>query len=92
MQDFERRVGEVEGGEKDCGLSLHAQHQLQVRTNANWITADFYLPAHGVYIEYWGLADSSDQYRKRMYVKMARYKKHGVNIVSLYPSDMNNSI
>ena len=24
---------------KDCGLSLHAQHQLQVRTNANWITA-----------------------------------------------------
>ena len=51
---------------------------------------DFYLPAHGVYIEYWGLADSSDQYRKRMYVKMARYKKHGVNIVSLYPSDMNN--
>ncbi len=51
---------------------------------------DFYLPAQGVYIEYWGLADSSESYRKRMYSKMARYKKHGVNILSLYPPDLNN--
>ena len=49
---------------------------------------DFYLPDHGVFVEYWGLAGKDRGYEDRMARKTERYLRNGVRVVSLYPGDL----
>lgn len=51
---------------------------------------DFYLKDYGVYVEYWGLADSDSDYDKRHRVKLAVYHKHNVPVISVYPRHLGN--
>jgi hypothetical protein len=56
---------------------------------------DFYLPDYGVYVEYWGLVNLSDdparsRYERSMKWKMDQYRQNGVRLVSLYPSDLGD--
>lgn len=51
---------------------------------------DFYLPDHGVYVEFWGLAKVSKKYRRIMRFKMGEYRKNKIRYVSLYPDNLAN--
>jgi len=51
---------------------------------------DFYLPDYGLYVEYWGLAGTERSYDRTMSWKATQYRKNGVGVVSLYPSDLAN--
>ena len=51
---------------------------------------DFYLPDFGVYVEYWGLVGADRGYMRRMALKMERYRRNGVRVVSLYPGDLRD--
>ena len=51
---------------------------------------DFYLPAYGVYVEYWGLVGKDRGYEDRMARKTERYLRSGVRVVSLYPGDLRD--
>jgi len=55
---------------------------------------DFYLPDHGVYVEFWGLVDAEDSRLRSRYVrtmkwKMAMYHKNHIKFISIYPSNLN---
>jgi len=56
---------------------------------------DFYLPEHGVYVEYWGLVDADDNWTRARYVrnmkkKMAIYHKNKIKFISIYPRNLEN--
>ncbi|MFA4871523.1 MAG: hypothetical protein WC610_00465 [Patescibacteria group bacterium] len=51
---------------------------------------DFYLSDYGVYVEYWGLADSDPDYDRRHRVKLAAYHKHKIPVISIYPRQLGN--
>ena len=51
---------------------------------------DFYLPDYGVFVEYWGLAGKDRGYEERMALKIERYLRSGVRVVSLYPGDLRD--
>lgn len=57
------------------------------------IKYDFYLPFEHVYVEYWGLENSSSEirvkYLKRKQEKIKLYNYYKLNLVSLYPEDLN---
>ena len=50
---------------------------------------DFYLPDHGVYIEFWGLSgDKNYEHYKRW--KENNYTSNAIPLISLYPSDLKS--
>ena len=56
---------------------------------------DFYLPDYDVYVEYWGLVGLPDgstrsRYEKSMWWKMEQYRRNGIHVVSLYPSELDD--
>jgi hypothetical protein len=56
---------------------------------------DFYLPDHGVYVEYWGLVNAGDSGTRAKYVrnmkrKMAIYYRNNVKFISIYPDNLEN--
>ncbi|MGD0145920.1 MAG: hypothetical protein ABSB53_03590 [Nitrososphaerales archaeon] len=51
---------------------------------------DFYLSDYNVYVEYWGLVDTSKEYQRNMKWKMAQYHKNGIKFISIYPRNMEN--
>ena len=51
---------------------------------------DFYLPDYNVYVEFWGLAEVSKEYRHNMKFKMAQYHKNHIRFISLYPDNLLN--
>ena len=46
---------------------------------------DFYLPAYGVYVEFWGMVGFSKKYEKIMVLKKELYRRHGIPVISVYP-------
>lgn len=57
------------------------------------IKYDFFLPFENVYVEYWGLENSSSEikkkYLKRKQEKIKIYCYYKLNLLSLYPEDLN---
>lgn len=51
---------------------------------------DFYLPDYNVYVEFWGLAKVSKEYRRTMKFKMRQYRKNKIRYISLYPDNLDN--
>ena len=56
---------------------------------------DFYLPTHNLYIEYWGLVDHKNPWKRANYIrnmkwKMAMYYKNKIRFVSIYPRNIEN--
>jgi hypothetical protein len=57
--------------------------------------ADFLLLDYNIYIEYWGLVDVDDPYKRqeynqRMRSKMAQYYDNGIKFMSLYERNLDN--
>ncbi len=52
--------------------------------------SDFYLSDYNVYVEYWGLLDTSKKYQRSMKWKMAQYDKNGIKFISIYQNNMKN--
>ena len=50
---------------------------------------DFYLPDFGVYVEYWGMANSGPEYAEQMRRRMAVYNRHRIRFISLFPEDLS---
>ena len=50
---------------------------------------DFYLPQYNVYVEYWG-NPGDPHYSRQMKWKMAKYRKHNYNLISIYPDNLAN--
>ena len=53
---------------------------------------DFYLPAHDIYIEYWGMLVVEDgqvrrDYRAKMAWKLEQYARYDLKLISIYPDD-----
>lgn len=83
---------------ESIGLRYEYERELTARF---WIFTqtisrpDFYLPDYDVYVEYWGLLDVKDdddrkKYERSMKYKMAKYHRHGIKFISLYPRDLQN--
>ncbi len=53
---------------------------------------DFYLTDYGVYLEYWGLADSDPVYNRNHHSKLALYSRHQIPIISLYPRHLREGL
>lgn len=56
---------------------------------------DFYLQDFGVYVEYWGMADTEEQDAREEYVrsmkwKMANYHENGIKFISIYRENLSN--
>jgi len=56
---------------------------------------DFFLPQYNLFVEYWGLVDSSDSGTRDNYVrtmrwKMAQYHENNIRFVSIYPSNLSD--
>ncbi|MDW8344025.1 MAG: hypothetical protein RMM51_05990 [Verrucomicrobiae bacterium] len=56
---------------------------------------DFYLPDYDVYIEYWGMKDVEDGYKRRDYRanmawKMKQYERYDIKLISIYPDNLKN--
>lgn len=51
---------------------------------------DFYLPEKKVYVEYWGLEDSSEKYRERKKRKLELYAKYNFLLIQIVDSDLDN--
>jgi len=56
---------------------------------------DFYLPDYDVFIEYWGMINVEDGYKRREYKrkmawKMNQYKRYDIKYVSIYPDNLKN--
>lgn len=58
------------------------------------IKYDFYLPGDDVYVEYWGMENSSHEikvnYLKRKKEKIKIYNHYHLKLVSIYPKDLSN--
>jgi len=74
--------------------NLSYQYEPTVRTKpfkliTGTIKPDFLLPNYGVYVEFWGLINSSTgkDYARTMRWKMAQYHRMGIKFISLYPND-----
>ncbi|MEP0824530.1 MAG: hypothetical protein HRF40_03515 [Nitrososphaera sp.] len=55
--------------------------------------ADFLVLRYNIYVEYWGLADvdepyKREEYNRRMRSKMAQYYQNGIVFISLYERDL----
>lgn len=56
---------------------------------------DFYLPDYDVYVEYWGMKDVEEEYKRRDYRakmawKMKQYERYDVKVISVYPDNLKN--
>jgi hypothetical protein len=56
---------------------------------------DFYLPDYDVYIEYWGMLDVEEGYKRRQYRadmarKMKQYQHYDIKLISIYPDNLKN--
>ena len=51
---------------------------------------DFYLQDYRIYVEFWGMVDSSLVYQRYMARKLKLYKKHNVPMISLYPRHLKD--
>jgi hypothetical protein len=56
-----------------------------LRLGDDVVHPDFWLPDRGVFIEYWGLADTNRRYARKMKARRQRYREHGVTVIDLYP-------
>ena len=72
------------------GIRYAYEHPAFDRRGAMISRPDFYLPAYGVYVEYWGLAGTGKWYDRTMRWKGAQYRTNGVRVVSLYPGELMN--
>ena len=77
--------------------NLSYQYEPTVRTKpfkliTGTIKPDFLLPNYGVYVEFWGLINSSTgkDYARTMRWKMAQYHRMGIKFISLYPNDLED--
>ena len=43
-----------------------------------------------IYVEFWGLEDSNEQYKNRKVQKENIYKEHNLNLLSLHEREMQN--
>ncbi len=50
---------------------------------------DFYLRKYRILVEYWGLF-GDDGYDRRMKFKLDEYRRHGYDVISIYPDELDN--
>jgi len=65
------------------------------KTHRHISRPDFYLPDYNVYIEYWGLINIDDEWKKKEYEKnmrwkMAQYYNNDIKFISIYPDNLKN--
>jgi hypothetical protein len=66
---------------------VHAyERKLPIEEN---VYCDFYVPTGKVYIEYWGY-DNDPKYLARKEKKLAVYKNHGLKLIELHDTDIQN--
>lgn len=68
------------------GINHAYEHRIQ-RDDIHLMT-DFYLSHINVYVEYWGMI-SDATYRQRKEEKINFYRKHGLNLIELFPRDLS---
>lgn len=70
--------------------NIHYVYEPKLILDGVKLHPDFFLPEHGIYVEFWGMINESQRYRKTMQLKMSLYKKNNIPIVSLYPRHIKN--
>lgn len=63
-------------------------HERNKRYPEGRFLCDFYLPGPNLWVEYFGLHRSSSSYTKTMRVKEDLARKHGLNLIGVFPEDL----
>ncbi len=69
---------------------LRFKYEKPLRLGKVTLHPDFFLTDYGVYVEYWGLADSDSEYDQVRQTKLRLYRRHGICVVSLYPRHLGH--
>lgn len=74
---------------------IRYEYEKGAKTNAlifkkTFAHPDFYLYDFDIFVEYWGLVNTSKNYKRTMKWKMAQYHENGIKFISLYPQNMSN--
>ncbi|MFH1656525.1 MAG: hypothetical protein ABH956_01990 [Candidatus Nealsonbacteria bacterium] len=48
---------------------------------------DFYLSEYDVYVEFWGMVNVSERYKRIMQFKKRKYREYQIRVISIYPTD-----
>ncbi len=67
--------------------------EIKDRGLTKTIKPDFYLPDYGVYVEFWGLVETSDRstnydYLRKMSGKIDGYQRNNIKFISIYEKDL----
>ena len=72
---------------------FHNGIEYNYEKKINGMLTDFFLPRYKVAVEYYGminvLGEVGDKYREKTAKKNYKYQKNGVNLIQLYPKDLN---
>ena len=93
--EWVRSKGEKTIADYFTGHEIRYKYEIGVKTkheryNRTFAKPDFYLPDFDLYVEYWGLAGSSEAYDQNTRAKAAMYHENGVRFISIYPEDLGN--
>ena len=89
----ERRIADY--FHQDNVRYVYEQDAMNRWNNRRISRPDFYLPDHGIYVEYWGMLGVEDsrvrsRYEGSMKWKMAKYHQNHIKFISIYPNNMSN--
>ena len=65
-------------------------YEISLKLGKRTIKPDFYLPEFDVYVEYWGMWNSSRAYNEECEDKRKNFKKEGIPLVELYPDNIRD--
>lgn len=66
---------------------IRYRHEEELVLGNRTLHPDFYLPDYDAYVEYWGMAEISNIYRRSMAAKKKRYEEYRIKLISIYPRD-----
>jgi hypothetical protein len=66
-------------------------YEKEIKLGKRKIKPDFYLPEFDVYVEYWGMWNSSRAYNEECEDKRNNFKKEDLKLVELYPDNLIDS-
>ena len=77
----------------DNWLSSHnIIHRIHYPYEHSKMTADFFLPVSNTYIEYFGLYNVIRRYNQNMQNKLHYIRQRKINLIPLYPKDLNQGV
>jgi hypothetical protein len=78
---------------EESGIRYQYEIEARSRNSGHWrlfAKPDFYLPEYDLYVEFWGLAGTSEKYDNNIKEKAAKYHDNGIRFVSIFPENLGD--